>query len=244
MSRHWQRWFLRICSTRIWQPVVSPLCIARSSSQNVILHWRFWNQTQNDSPMKKASKVKRTMLLCEAKFFLTMTANCVSTVHWRIEQPRLSCNRVINHSLEIYGTTPKGQDHECERGETSHGNAWDKRFPWSHTGFPSSILPLLHLTNLSPQHPEFLLLWHPFLGSFITLESHPTSDKWISLEAARMRIYLTHRSWSIRFGGIPDMLGNGNSSDSLWVVKLLYRLSSFHLCTTRLHSVWSFDKEF
>ncbi len=180
----------------------------------------------------------------QSSFWLWLTANCVSTVHWRIEQPRLSCNRVINHSLEIYGTTRKGQDHECEQGETSHGNAWDKRFPWSHTGFPSSILPLLHLTNLSPQHPEFLLLWHPFLGSFITLESHPTSDKWISLEAARMWIYLTHSSWSICFGGIPDMLGNGNCSDSLWVVKLLYRLSSFHLRTTRLHSVWSFDKEF
>jgi hypothetical protein len=59
-----------------------------------------------------------------------------------------------------------------------------------------------------------------------------------------MWIYLTHSSWSICFGGIPDMLGNGNCSDSLWVVKLLYRLSSFHLRTTRLHSVWSFDKEF
>jgi hypothetical protein len=59
-----------------------------------------------------------------------------------------------------------------------------------------------------------------------------------------MWVYLTHSSWSICFGGILHMLGNGNSLDSFWAVQLLYRLSSFHLCTTRLHSVWSFDKEF
>ncbi len=226
MSRHWQRWFLRILSTTIWQPVVSPLCIARSSSLNVILHWRFWNQTQKDSPIKYASKVKRAMSMCEAKFFLTMIDSKLCQ-HSALKDraTTMSCNRVINHSLKIYGTAPKGQDQECEQGETSHVNAWDKRFPWSHAGFPSSILPLLHLTNLSPQHPELLLLWHPFLGSFITLESHPTSDKWISLEAARMWVYLTYSSWSICFGGILHMLGNRNSLDSFWAVKLLYRLS-------------------
>jgi hypothetical protein len=39
-----------------------------------------------------------------------------------------------------------------------------------------------------------------------------------------MWVYLTHSSWSICFGRILHTLGNGNSLDSFWAVKLLYRL--------------------
>jgi hypothetical protein len=54
---------------------------------------------------------------------------------------------------------------------------------------------LFFVSRISPRSTlNFWFFDILFLGSFITLESHPTSDKWISLEAARMWVYLTHSS--------------------------------------------------
>ncbi len=119
---------------------------SRSMQYNGILQFHYLYRPWKESTSRKVDA---------KEFNVALIDMCVWRVLWKF-------------SGNLWNHTQRTQDQECEQGETSHGNAWDKRFPWSHTGFPSSILPLLHLTNLSPQHPEFLLLWHPFLGSFIT----------------------------------------------------------------------------